>query len=72
MPVILASLEAEIRNILVWSQPGQIVLKTYLENTQHTHKKGGWQSDSSGTCLASMKPWVQTLVPPKLNKKINV
>jgi hypothetical protein len=31
-PVILATQEAEIRRIVVQSQPGQNVHKTYLEN----------------------------------------
>jgi hypothetical protein len=37
-PVILATQEAEIRRISVWSQLRQIVLETYFEKT--LHKKG--------------------------------
>jgi hypothetical protein len=37
MPVILATQEAEIRRIVVPSQPGQIVHRFYLEKTHHTH-----------------------------------
>jgi hypothetical protein len=38
MPVILATEEAEIRRIVVQSQPGQIVQETLSEKTHH--KKG--------------------------------
>jgi hypothetical protein len=41
-PVILATQEAEIRRIVVQSQPGQIVCKT---QSQNTHEKG-WQNGS--------------------------
>jgi hypothetical protein len=37
-PVILATQEAEIRGITVWSQPGQIVHETQSQKTHH--KKG--------------------------------
>jgi hypothetical protein len=42
-PVILASQEAEIRRIMVQSQPGQIVHKTLSQKKKH-HKKVlvGW------------------------------
>jgi hypothetical protein len=33
-PIILPTQEAEIRRTVVQSQPGQIVHKTYLENSQ--------------------------------------
>jgi hypothetical protein len=35
MPVILATQEAEIRRIKVWSQPGQIVQETLSQKTHH-------------------------------------
>jgi hypothetical protein len=35
MSVILATQEVEKRRIIVQSQPGQILHKTYLENSQH-------------------------------------
>jgi hypothetical protein len=42
MPIILATQEAEIQ-IAVQSQPGQIVLKTYLKKILHKKKKKrGW------------------------------
>jgi hypothetical protein len=41
--VILAIQEAEIRRFLVESQPEQIVIRPYLENTHH---KEGWCSGS--------------------------
>jgi hypothetical protein len=39
MLVILATQEAEIRRIMVRSQPGQIVLETLSQKKTH-HKKG--------------------------------
>jgi hypothetical protein len=71
MPVILANQEAEIRRIVVWSQPGK---RTYLEKTHH---QKGWWSGSRGKnpYLASMRPefkheaWVQAEVPQKRKKK---
>jgi hypothetical protein len=42
MPVILATLEAEIRRIEVWSQPRQIACKTLSpKHPPHTQKKAG-------------------------------
>jgi hypothetical protein len=38
-PVILATQEAQIRRLMVQTQPGQIVLKTL---PQKTHRKKGW------------------------------
>jgi hypothetical protein len=38
MPVILATLQAEIRRIIVQSQPGQIVHETLSRKT--LHRKG--------------------------------
>jgi hypothetical protein len=38
MPIILATLEAEIRRILVQSQPGQIVHKTLYQKKTITKK----------------------------------
>jgi hypothetical protein len=46
MPVILATQEAEIRRIIVQSQPRQIVHKTNLKkikNILKNHKKGRWR-----------------------------
>jgi hypothetical protein len=41
-PVILATLEAEIRRIAVRSQPWQIVsMRPYLEKTHHKKRAGG-------------------------------
>jgi hypothetical protein len=39
MPVILATQEAEIRKIIVQTQPRRTVYETLFENTQH---KNGW------------------------------
>jgi hypothetical protein len=44
MPLILATLEAEIRRITVQSQPRQIVHNT-LSRKKTLHKKG-WQNGS--------------------------
>jgi hypothetical protein len=41
MPVILATQEAEIRRIKVWSQPGQIVCKSLSQKQQHKKRAGG-------------------------------
>jgi hypothetical protein len=41
MPVILTTQEAEIRRILVQSQPGQIVRKTLSRKTLHRKRAGG-------------------------------
>jgi hypothetical protein len=41
MPVILATQEAEIRRIMVQSQPGQIVHKTLSRKTLHKNRAGG-------------------------------
>jgi hypothetical protein len=43
MPIILAIQEAEMRRIMVQSQPRQIVRKTILKKTPH---KNGWWSGS--------------------------
>jgi hypothetical protein len=55
-PVILARQEAEIRRIMVWSQPGKIVHKT-LSQKKNFHQKGlvDWlevQALSSNPCTA--------------------
>jgi hypothetical protein len=44
MPVILATLEAEIRRVVVPSQPRQIVQETLFSKIPITKK--GWQSGS--------------------------
>jgi hypothetical protein len=38
VPVILATQEAEIRRIVVWSQPGQMVHETLSWKTLHTNR----------------------------------
>jgi hypothetical protein len=40
-PIILAIWKADIRKIMVQGQAGQIVMKPYLENTQHKKGLGG-------------------------------
>jgi hypothetical protein len=46
-PVILATQEAEIRRIMVQSQPRKIVLETLSQKTHHGEgKKKGWWSGS--------------------------
>jgi hypothetical protein len=40
MPVILATQEAEIRRIMVRSQPGQIALETLSQKYQAQKRKG--------------------------------
>jgi hypothetical protein len=57
MPVILATQEAEIRRIMVWSQPRQIVLRDPILKKPFT-KKGWW---SGSRC----RPWIQATVPQK-------
>jgi hypothetical protein len=42
MPIILATPEAEIRRIVVQSQPGQIVPRPYLEKTLHKKELVEW------------------------------
>jgi hypothetical protein len=55
MPIILATKDAEIRNITVWSQLEQIVCET-LSQKYPSQKKGWW---SGSRC----RLWVQTPVP---------
>jgi hypothetical protein len=43
-PIILATQQAKIRRIMVWSQPRQIVLETW----SRSNTKQGWWSGSSG------------------------
>jgi hypothetical protein len=79
MPVILATKEAEIRRILVWSQPEQTVERLYLEKSQHqkrkdkkkkhpTQKRTGGVAQGSSACLASMRSWIQAPVLQKQTK----
>jgi hypothetical protein len=42
MPVILAIQEAEIRRIMVQSQPRQIVCKTLSQKTLYKNRTGEW------------------------------
>jgi hypothetical protein len=41
MPIILATQEAEIRRIMVRSQPRQIVCETLSQKTLHKNRAGG-------------------------------
>jgi hypothetical protein len=41
MPVILATQEAEIRRLVVWNQPGQIVPNSIYQKTLHKNMAGG-------------------------------
>jgi hypothetical protein len=50
-PVILATQEAEIRRIMVQSQPGEIVCETLSQ--KNPTQKQGWQSGSSDRVSAS-------------------
>jgi hypothetical protein len=52
-PVILATQEAAIKRSMFKCSPGKYFVRPYLEKT---HYKKGWQSDSNGTCLASLRP----------------
>jgi hypothetical protein len=45
MTVILATQEAEIRRIMVQSQPGQIVNETYLEKNPSQKRTGAVTQD---------------------------
>jgi hypothetical protein len=42
IPVILAPQEAEIRRIVVQSQPGEQFLRPYLKNTHHKKRLVVW------------------------------
>jgi hypothetical protein len=57
MSVILATWEAEIRRIVVQDQPSS--QDPILKNTQHKKGLADWLKWQS-TCLASVRPWVQT------------
>jgi hypothetical protein len=60
MPVILATQEAEIRRIMVWSQPRT---NSSRDDFKKTHHVKGWLYDSR------WRPWVQTLVLQNKKKK---
>jgi hypothetical protein len=62
MLVILATQEAEIRRIVVWSQSQQILCKT-LFRIYPTYTKKGWQSGSR------YRPWIQAPGPHIYKKK---
>jgi hypothetical protein len=64
MPVILATQEAEIRRIVVPSQPGQIVHRFYLEKTHHTH------TQKAGEVAAGAGPECKLQCHKKKTKKI--
>jgi hypothetical protein len=61
MPVILTTQEAQIRRITVWSQPGQIVLKTLCLKKSSQKRAGG---------VLQHRPWVQTPVSQKRKKNL--
>jgi hypothetical protein len=42
LPVILATLEAEVRRIMVEASPWQKFRRPYLENTQHKKRLVEW------------------------------
>jgi hypothetical protein len=71
MPVILATQEADIRRITIWSQPRQIVQEPLFQKKKKkiTKRAGGEAEAGKSTCLGSMRPQVQTHVPPKEEKK---
>jgi hypothetical protein len=48
----------------VQSLPGQIVLETYLENTQHKKGLAEWFKWYSA-CFANTSTCLQALIPPK-------
>jgi hypothetical protein len=59
-PVTLASQKAEIRKIALWSQLRITSLWDPISK-KPTTKEGWWSGSSSkSTCLASVRPWVQT------------
>jgi hypothetical protein len=62
MPVILATQEAEIRRIVVRSQPGQIVHETLSRKYTHKKRAGG---------VSRYRPWVQTSVLKKSNELLH-
>jgi hypothetical protein len=62
MPVIPATQEAEIKRIMVQSQPEQIVCKTL--SRKNPSQKKGWWSDSR------CRPGVQASIPKKKKKKV--
>jgi hypothetical protein len=54
-PVMLATQEAEIRRIMVQSQPRQIVCET-LSQKHPTQKRAGGVAQATSACLVSMRP----------------
>jgi hypothetical protein len=64
-PVILATQWAEIRRIVVWSQPRQRVRETLFRKRKPFIKKGWW---SDSRC----RPWDQAPVLQKKRKKIKL
>jgi hypothetical protein len=55
MPVLLATQKPEMRKIVVWRHPGQIVRETLSQKNPTTKK--GWYNGSR------CRPWVQTPIP---------
>jgi hypothetical protein len=66
--MILATQEAEIRRIEVWSQPGQMVREIVSWKYPTQNRAGGvakWWS----ACLASVRPYIQTPTLPSPQQK---
>jgi hypothetical protein len=64
MPIIFATREAVIRRIMRGSEPAQANISwDSILKKPITHTKKGWQGGSR------CRPWVQTPVPQKKNKK---
>jgi hypothetical protein len=67
-PIILATQEAEIRKIIVQTQPRQVIFKTLSQKKKKkrptTHTNKGWWSG------LRCRPWVQALVLEKKKKLV--
>jgi hypothetical protein len=64
IPIILATPEVEIRKIVVPDECGQKKGRPYLKNIQHTTKGLLEWLKWKSTCLANLRPRVQTPVLP--------
>jgi hypothetical protein len=66
MPVTLATWEAEIRRIVAWCQPRQIVQETpHLQNNQ---SKMDWKHDSNSRVLCKNEDLSSNPIPPKRSR----